>query len=57
VQSLPDESRVSGDEKTGRLLILKSVAVSVVKSGTEIVAVAKLGSVSGELSALLDPAA
>jgi hypothetical protein len=57
VQPLPDESRVSGAEKTGRLLILKSVAVSVVKSGSEIAAVAKPGSVSGELSALLDPGA
>ena len=40
--------------KTGRLLILKSGAVSVVKSGTEIATVAEPGSVFGELSALLD---
>ena len=40
--------------KTGRLLILKSGAVSVVKSGTEIGTVAEPGSVFGELSALLD---
>jgi CRP/FNR family cyclic AMP-dependent transcriptional regulator len=40
--------------KTGRLLILKSGAVSVVKSGTEIATVAEPGAVFGELSALLD---
>ena len=40
--------------KTGRLLILKSGAVSIVKSGTEIAKVAEPGAVFGELSALLD---
>jgi CRP/FNR family cyclic AMP-dependent transcriptional regulator len=40
--------------KTGRLLILKSGAVSIVKGGTEIAAVAEPGAVFGELSALLD---
>jgi CRP/FNR family transcriptional regulator, cyclic AMP receptor protein len=40
--------------KTGRLLVLKSGAVSVVKNGTEIAAVAEPGAVFGELSALLD---
>src|SRR5271165_1739648 len=40
--------------KTGRLLILKSGAVSIVRSGVEIATVAKPGAVFGELSALLD---
>src|ERR1700731_2755735 len=40
--------------KTGRLLILKSGAVSVVKRGTKIAEVAEPGAVFGELSALLD---
>jgi CRP/FNR family transcriptional regulator, cyclic AMP receptor protein len=40
--------------KTGRLLILKSGAVSIVKRGTEIAKVAEPGAVFGELSALLD---
>jgi CRP-like cAMP-binding protein len=40
--------------KTGRLLVLKSGAVCVVKGGTEIAKVAEAGAVFGELSALLD---
>jgi CRP/FNR family transcriptional regulator, cyclic AMP receptor protein len=40
--------------KTGRLLILKSGAVSIVKGGTEIATVEEPGAVFGELSALLD---
>ena len=40
--------------KTGRLLVLKSGAVSISKSGTEIARVAAPGAVLGELSALLD---
>jgi len=40
--------------KTGRLLILKSGAVCVSKSGSEIARVAEPGAVFGELSALLD---
>jgi CRP/FNR family transcriptional regulator, cyclic AMP receptor protein len=40
--------------KTGRLLILKTGAVSIVKGGTEIARVAEPGAVFGELSALLD---
>jgi len=40
--------------KTGRLLILRSGAVSVVKGGTEIATVAEPGAVFGEMSALLD---
>ncbi len=40
--------------KTGRLLILKSGAVSIVKGGIEIAKVAEPGAVFGELSALLD---
>jgi len=39
---------------TGRLLILKSGAVSIVKGGIEIATVAEPGAVFGELSALLD---
>ena len=40
--------------KTGRLLILNSGAVAIVKGGTEIATVAEPGAVFGELSALLD---
>ncbi len=40
--------------KTGRLLVLRTGAVSIVKSGTEIARVAEPGAVFGELSALLD---
>jgi CRP/FNR family transcriptional regulator, cyclic AMP receptor protein len=40
--------------KTGRLLILKSGVVSIVRSGIEIATVSKPGAVFGELSALLD---
>jgi len=40
--------------KTGRLLILKSGAVSIVKDGIEIATVSEPGAVFGELSALLD---
>src|SRR5271168_875778 len=40
--------------KTGRLLILKSGSVSIVRSGIEIATVSKPGAVFGELSALLD---
>ena len=40
--------------KTGRLLILKSGMVSIVKGGTEIAQVAEPGVVFGEISALLD---
>jgi CRP/FNR family transcriptional regulator, cyclic AMP receptor protein len=39
---------------TGRLLILKSGAVSIVKGGIEIATVAEPGAVFGELSALLN---
>jgi CRP/FNR family transcriptional regulator, cyclic AMP receptor protein len=40
--------------KTGRLLILKNGAVSILKGGTKIADVAESGAVLGELSALLD---
>jgi CRP/FNR family cyclic AMP-dependent transcriptional regulator len=40
--------------KTGRLLILKTGAVSIAKGGTEIARVHEPGAVFGELSALLD---
>jgi CRP-like cAMP-binding protein len=47
------ETVVAEGTKTGRLLILKSGAVSVVKGGTEIAKVAEPGAIFGELSALL----
>ena len=49
-----DETVFTEGSKTGRLLILKSGAVAVVKNGTEIARVAEPGAVFGELSALLD---
>jgi CRP/FNR family transcriptional regulator, cyclic AMP receptor protein len=58
--ALPLESYGAGETvfaegtKTGRLLILKSGEVAVVKGGTEIARVAEPGAVLGELSALLD---
>jgi CRP/FNR family transcriptional regulator, cyclic AMP receptor protein len=58
--TLPLESFNAGEiviaegTKTGRLLILKSGAVSIVRSGIEIATVSKPGAVFGELSALLD---
>jgi CRP/FNR family transcriptional regulator, cyclic AMP receptor protein len=58
--ALPLESFAAGDTvfaegtTTGRLLILKSGAVSIVKNDIEIVAIAETGAVFGELSALLD---
>jgi CRP/FNR family transcriptional regulator, cyclic AMP receptor protein len=60
VAALPVESYAASETvlaegtKTGRLLILKSGAVSIVKEGTEIAEVAEPGAVFGELSALLD---
>jgi CRP-like cAMP-binding protein len=57
---LPLESFAAGETvfaegtKTGRLLILKSGAVSILKNGTEIATVSEPGAVLGELSALLD---
>jgi CRP-like cAMP-binding protein len=48
------ETVVAEGTKTGRLLILKSGAVGVVKAGTEIARVTEAGAVFGELSALLD---
>ena len=58
--ALPLESFDAGEvvfaegTKTGRLLILKSGAVSIVKAGIEIAQVAEPGAVFGELLALLD---
>jgi len=40
--------------RTGKLVILRSGAVTIVKGGTEIAKVAEPGAVFGELSALLD---
>ncbi len=48
------ETVLAEGTKTGRLLILKSGAVSVVKNGSTIAQVAEGGAVLGELSALLD---
>lgn len=48
------ETVLAEGSKTGRLLILKSGAVCVVKGGTEIAKVTEPGAVFGELSALLD---
>ncbi len=58
--ALPLESFDAGDTvfaegtKTGRLLILKSGAVSIFKGDIEFAQVAEPGAVFGELSALLD---
>lgn len=58
--ALPLERHEAGEtvlaegSKTGRLLILKSGAVCVVKGGTELAKVTEPGAVFGELSALLD---
>ncbi len=49
----PGETVFAEGTNTGRLLILKSGAVCVVKGGTEIAQVAEPGAVFGELSALL----
>jgi CRP/FNR family transcriptional regulator, cyclic AMP receptor protein len=48
------ETVVRQGTKSGRLLILKNGAVSIVKDGIEIATVAEPGAVFGELSALLD---
>ncbi len=48
------ETVLAEGTKTGRLLILKSGAVSIVKNGSEIASVTEPGAVFGELSALLD---
>ena len=50
----PGETVFAEGTSTGRLLILKTGAVSIVKGGTEIATVAEPGAVFGELSALLD---
>ena len=48
------ETVFSEGTKTGRLLILKTGLVSVVKDGTEIAQVGEPGVIFGEISALLD---
>src|ERR1700692_4218723 len=50
----PGETVFTEGTNTGRLLILKQGAVSIVKGGTEIAKVARPGAVFGELSALLN---
>jgi CRP-like cAMP-binding protein len=58
--TLPLESYGAGETvfsegtQTGRLLILKTGLVSIVKGGTEIARVAEPGVIFGEISALLD---
>jgi CRP/FNR family cyclic AMP-dependent transcriptional regulator len=49
-----DETVFVEGTKTGRLLILKTGLVSIVKNGTEIAQVAEPGVIFGEISALLD---
>src|SRR6478672_5016025 len=48
------ETVFSEGTKTGRLLILKTGLVSIVKGGTEIAQVAEPGVIFGEISVLLD---
>ena len=50
----PGEFVIVDGSKTGRLLILKTGAVAVVKDDTEIAQVAEPGAVFGDLSVLLD---
>lgn len=50
----PGETVFAEGTSTGRLLILKSGAVSIVKGGIEIATVVEPGAVFGELSALLN---
>src|SRR5215467_11430245 len=48
------ETVLTDGSRTGRLLILKTGNVVVVKEGVEIATVTEPGTVSGEISALLD---
>jgi CRP/FNR family cyclic AMP-dependent transcriptional regulator len=48
------DSVLTAGEKTGQLLILKQGAVSITKESVEIAKVTEVGSVFGELSALLE---
>ena len=48
------ETVLAAGSRTGRLLILKTGKVSIVKEGIEIAKVAEPGAVFGEVSALLD---
>jgi CRP-like cAMP-binding protein len=48
------ETVFSDGTKTGKLLILKTGQVSIVKGGTEIAKVEEPGAVFGEISALLN---
>jgi CRP/FNR family cyclic AMP-dependent transcriptional regulator len=48
------ETILKAGSKTGRLLILKSGAVAILKNSIEIVTVDEPGAVFGEISALLD---
>jgi CRP/FNR family cyclic AMP-dependent transcriptional regulator len=50
----PGEMVIVDGSRTGRLLILKSGSVAIVKENTEIARVAEPGAVFGELSVLLD---
>jgi CRP/FNR family cyclic AMP-dependent transcriptional regulator len=48
------ETVLAAGSKTGRLLILRTGAVAVVRDGIEIATVTEPGAIFGELSALLD---
>jgi CRP-like cAMP-binding protein len=48
------ETVIADGSRTGKLLILKSGAVVIIKEGSEIAKVAEPGAVFGELSVLLD---
>jgi CRP-like cAMP-binding protein len=50
----PGQILIADGSRTGRLLILRTGAVAIVKEGTEIAKVAEPGAVFGEISALLD---
>ena len=50
----PGEMVIVDGSRTGRLLILKTGSVAIVKENTEIARVAEPGAVFGELSVLLD---
>jgi CRP-like cAMP-binding protein len=50
----PSEMVIVDGSRTGRLLILKTGSVAIVKENTEIARVAEPGAVFGELSVLLD---
>jgi CRP-like cAMP-binding protein len=50
----PGETVLAAGSKTGRLLVLRTGAVAIIKEGMEIAQEAEPGAVFGEMSALLD---